>query len=38
MGASVNEMTEAYEAPTLTEFGTVEEWTRQIIDISGNIL
>jgi hypothetical protein len=25
---------EEYEAPTLTEYGTVEEWTRQPIGIS----
>jgi hypothetical protein len=28
-------MTEAYEAPVLTEYGTVEEWTKSpLIDIS----
>jgi len=30
--------TEQYEAPTLTDYGTIEEWTRQIIDIGISIL
>jgi hypothetical protein len=32
-----HEAREAYEAPDLTEFGTVEEWTHEFIDISGII-
>jgi hypothetical protein len=25
---------DVYETPALTEYGTIEEWTRQFIDIS----
>jgi hypothetical protein len=25
---------EAYETPTLTEYGTIEEWTQQFVDVS----
>jgi hypothetical protein len=30
----MTQVAEAYEAPELTELGTIEDWTRQIITIS----
>jgi hypothetical protein len=30
----MTQVAETYEAPVLTELGTIEDWTRQIIQIS----
>jgi hypothetical protein len=31
-------MADIYEAPVLTEYGTIEEWTRQDLDIDISIV